>query len=417
VLAFEAIVSGFSYAAQALLLAVLVTAGFLLPSGKPKEMRQALILSSAYLLLAFLIIAATALLIQGCKLQGGRVPSGETLLRYATLTQSGRIWLGREIFAVLLAAVAFRISRQPNDLLHVRLLGFAVVPLLAGRSFMSHAVAVRNDTVLAVSADATHLVATSLWAGGLPVLAAVLYSGKKHFNLPLAWAGKLVARFSRLALVSVAVLVVTGVYGSWIQVGHLNTFLETDYGNVLLIKIMLAVAMIGLGAINFFWTRRKLSGATNESAEKPIRKQVLTLVGTEGSLAVVVFFVTGVLTVLPPGVHALHQTAIASSKTISLAPAEGASVSILSPTPGQVFTTDSVPLSFTLVKGKHGDHVHAYVDGELMGMFESTTGTLNGIRPGRHDLELRVVAEDHQTELDAKDRSEFIVKETKEDLE
>ncbi len=91
-------------------------------------------------------------------------------------------------------------------------------------------------------------------------------------------------------------------------------------------------------------------------------------------------------------------------------PAEGARVKILSPAAQQIFTGDKVPLKFTLTKGKRGAHVHAYVDGELLGMFESQQGTLNGITPGRHTLELRVVAADHQTELDAKDRIEFIVK-------
>jgi ASC-1-like (ASCH) protein len=51
-----------------------------------------------------------------------------------------------------------------------------------------------------------------------------------------------------------------------------------------------------------------------------------------------------------------------------------------------------------------------YVDGELMGMFESAKGTLNGVKPGKHTLELRVVANDHKTELDATDRVEFTVK-------
>jgi hypothetical protein len=69
-----------------------------------------------------------------------------------------------------------------------------------------------------------------------------------------------------------------------------------------------------------------------------------------------------------------------------------------------------VPLKFILTKGKRGHHVHAYVDGELAGMFGSQEGTLNGIKPGRHVLELRVAAEDHQTELDARDRIEFVVK-------
>jgi hypothetical protein len=45
-----------------------------------------------------------------------------------------------------------------------------------------------------------------------------------------------------------------------------------------------------------------------------------------------------------------------------------------------------------------------------MGMFQSKAGTLNGLTPGRHLLELRVVAENHQTELDASDRVEFMVK-------
>ena len=94
----------------------------------------------------------------------------------------------------------------------------------------------------------------------------------------------------------------------------------------------------------------------------------------------------------------------------ALKPAEGAKIKILSPTKDQVFKGDKVPLQFQLTKGKRGHHAHAYVDGELMGMFESEKGTLNGIKPGKHVLELRVVAEDHKTELDATDKIEFIVK-------
>ncbi len=92
-----------------------------------------------------------------------------------------------------------------------------------------------------------------------------------------------------------------------------------------------------------------------------------------------------------------------------LRPAEGARVAIIVPTPGTVFKADTVPLEFKMTKGKRGEHVHAYVNGELMGMFKSERGTLTGITPGKHVLELRVAAEDHRTELDATDRVEFIV--------
>ena len=93
----------------------------------------------------------------------------------------------------------------------------------------------------------------------------------------------------------------------------------------------------------------------------------------------------------------------------ALKPAEGASVKILTPTKGQIFKGDKVEIHYKLTKGKRGHHAHAYVDGELMGMFESEKGTLNGIKPGKHVLELRVVANDHTTELDARDKVEFTV--------
>ncbi len=107
----------------------------------------------------------------------------------------------------------------------------------------------------------------------------------------------------------------------------------------------------------------------------------------------------------PPAKPATAKTANPAPK-----PAEGASIKVISPTRGQVLKGDKVPIEYRLTKGKRGHHAHAYLDGELMGMFESEKGTLNGIKPGKHVLELRVVASDHVTELDAADKVEFTVK-------
>ena len=104
------------------------------------------------------------------------------------------------------------------------------------------------------------------------------------------------------------------------------------------------------------------------------------------------------------------KEAPAKKSPSALMPAEGASIKILTPTKGQAFKGDKVEISYKLTKGKRGHHAHAYVDGELMGMFESDKGTLNGIKSGKHVLELRVVANDHSTELDASDKVEFTVK-------
>jgi hypothetical protein len=94
----------------------------------------------------------------------------------------------------------------------------------------------------------------------------------------------------------------------------------------------------------------------------------------------------------------------------TLKPAQGTSIKIISPKPGQVIKGGSVALEFQMKKGKIGEHVHAYVDGEMAGMFKGTKGTLNGLKPGEHTLELRVATGDHNTELDANDRITFTTK-------
>jgi hypothetical protein len=229
-----------------------------------------------------------------------------------------------------------------------------------------------------------------------------------------------VARFSRLALVSVAALIITGFYQSWVHVGNLGTLVNTDYGKVLMFKLSLLLVMLFFGALNFFSTKRMLaSSAQRNDGSHSARRKSLLRIGAESLMGLLIFCATGLLTVLPPGVHAVHQTAAANAPPIpppghdstkAYKPAEGASVKILSPKNDQVVAGDRVPLQFSVTRGKHGHHVHAYIDGELMGMFDGRNGMLNGIPPGRHRLELRVVAVDHQTELDASDRIEFVVK-------
>jgi putative copper export protein len=415
----EASVSGISYAVMALLLGVLVTAGFLLPAGEPKELRQSLTASAFALLLVFLLVTCLSLLIQGAKLQGATLPSGEILFCYLTLTQGGKVWFLREAYGLALALITFWLMRREASLKELRFLFFLALPLVAGRSFSSHAVAVKENTMLAVTADAIHLIATAIWGGGLLSLFWVLYRGTKQLAQPIYWVAETVRRFSRVALGSVAVLLLTGLYQSWIQVGNLKTLFGTDYGRVLALKLLIFIAMLGLGALNFLSTGPKLLQAARQNTKElsPARK-ALTRIGAESVLALMVFFVTGLLTLLPPGVHAVHQAALANVSSSAtgeslpaprLQPAGGARVKILSPAADQVFAGDKVPLRFKLTKGKRGDHVHVYIDGELMGMFLSEQGALNGIEPGRHVLELRVVAEDHQTELDARDRVSFIV--------
>lgn len=409
-LALEASASAISYMALALLIGQLAAAGFLLPGNEPSALRRSLLKAAKVSLLLFLCVALPALVVQGTKLQHG-FPTTELLWRYLTLASSGKVWIARETYGVaMLIGIIWTLGKTEGSANLARWVAVLALPLVASRSLASHAVAVRDDTTIAVVADVIHLLATALWAGGLVALWQIFYLNNRQNQLSPALIAETVNRFSRLALASVALLFFTGVYQSWIHVGSLNILKNTEYGNVLMLKLAIFACMVAVGAFNLVSTKPRLNKLANTyNHVRAVSQRALTRIGAESLLGLLIFSITGLLTALPPGVHAVHQTTAAATVQ-SLSPPEGASVKIISPAPDQIFTGDRVPLKFNLTKGRRGDHVHAYVDGELMGMFESKEGTLNGVAPGRHTLELRVVAEDHQTELDARDRTEFIVK-------
>lgn len=98
---------------------------------------------------------------------------------------------------------------------------------------------------LAVPTDAVHLLAVALWLGGLVMLAAVL--------LPAAGVEELRAtlpRYSRAALSCVAVIVVTGSMQALRQVDSLEQLRETDYGRILVVKLLIIGALLIVAAFS-----------------------------------------------------------------------------------------------------------------------------------------------------------------------
>lgn len=98
---------------------------------------------------------------------------------------------------------------------------------------------------LALPVDVLHLVAMALWLGGL----VVLWRAK-----PPAAA---IQRFSAIAFTCVVVLVATGSYQSWRQLGGWAAFLDTGYGRVLLLKIAAVAVMLVAAGFSRRWVRRR----------------------------------------------------------------------------------------------------------------------------------------------------------------
>ena len=204
---------------------------------------------------------------------------GQTLLD----TRVGTIWLVR-LVSGLLTVVAATLAvwlRQPAYWWWAAGTGAALLETL---TLTSHAAA---EGFLPSLADWLHMVAASLWMGGLLGLALVLLGPPRAMPIQprkkFRW--RAVRRFSKVAILAVVTIIFTGVYASLLHVPDVDRLLGTPYGRVLLVKLGLAVLLLSVGAMNLALDGREPFGR---------------LVAVELALAVGIFVVTGFLTSLPP---------------------------------------------------------------------------------------------------------------------
>ncbi|THA59316.1 copper resistance CopC/CopD family protein [Streptomyces sp. A1136] len=102
---------------------------------------------------------------------------------------------------------------------------------------------------IAMPVDILHLLAVATWLGGLAALLVALY------KVP-GMEREAVRRFSKVAFISVLVLVLTGVYQSWRQLGSWSALTGTSYGQLLLIKVALVCVLVGIAYLSRSWTAR-----------------------------------------------------------------------------------------------------------------------------------------------------------------
>jgi copper transport protein len=146
----------------------------------------------------------------------------------------------------------------------------------------------------AVIADAAHVQAAAVWTGGLAfVVLALVMSRGRRWEL----AATSVPRFSTMALVSVAVLLVAGAINGYLQVRAWRGLWETEYGVLLLVKIGLVLPLLALGAYNNRFAVPRLRARIASVVE---RRRFLRLAGAELAIMLAVVGVTAGLVNAPP---------------------------------------------------------------------------------------------------------------------
>lgn len=227
-----------------------------------------------------------------------------TILREEIGTRFGVVWwLAAMAWALFCLAVSTAL-RAPASwraaLLLPTLTLVALEPALSGHA------GTQSPQILLVAANFVHVLAMSVWLGGLATFVLVLPAATRELEPPersrvLATA---LARFSPIALLCVAAILLTGLGQAYAFVRELDALFDTAYGRAVLIKLVLLVGLlIPFGAYNRYRSapalRRIAAGGEAPGRAGVVLRRALR---SEVGLLVVVLGVTAALAAYQPPV-------------------------------------------------------------------------------------------------------------------
>lgn len=244
--------------------------------------------------------------------------SSSTLSTVLLRTEFGRVWIVHLAIAGILLITLVTLGERMNREAMTVIAGLSAV-LVASLAWSGHAVG-GADPRMDLAAQVIHLLAASLWLGGLVPLGYVLLQARRDTTAWLTVARFVLPRYSQAGLVAVSLLLLTGIFSSWSLVGSINALTGTPYGRVLLLKIALFALMACIALANRLDLMPKMMhpGASTDADKSLVR--LSRNVVLEQVLGITVLAAVSVLGVLPPGEHSENgdATLVAPSSYVAL---------------------------------------------------------------------------------------------------
>jgi putative copper resistance protein D len=200
---------------------------------------------------------------------------------------SGSIVLVASLFAAVVASGTRRVASWVLP---------ALVVIIMGASVMTNHAASRVDgRAYLIVLSSIHELATGFWIGGLPFLVLALVRAK---DLTTRWY--ITERFSRSALVNVAVLVLSGLLLSIRYIGSWSAIVGSAYGVMVGAKALMLLSLLLLGAVNFLLLRKY--------PKDQVMPRLRRLIEAEVGIGITVILTAASLTSQPPAVDQPEET-------------------------------------------------------------------------------------------------------------
>jgi copper transport protein len=194
-------------------------------------------------------------------------------------TRFGRVWLLRLVLLMIaVPLLRLLVNRRPvveyplprwwRPVAAVVAVGLLLTPGLSGHAGTGRLVA------LAIIADVAHVGGVSVWLGGLVVLLVVVLR-RKH----LEELRTVVPRYSQVALAAISVIVVSGAFQAWRQLGSISNLRDTDYGKLLTAKLLAFGVLIITAAFSREIVNRRFRSPRPTPAPAPPPRVAVTAGG------------------------------------------------------------------------------------------------------------------------------------------
>jgi len=217
-------------------LGALVVGAFLIPGSSTRVLKWAWGWAAVWLATLAALLIFTVSDVQALSPVDALNPAN--LWSFLSSTSVGRVFIV-QFLAVGIAWVLLALLKR-RHLLAMNLAGTCCVVIACGApAFLGHGGFTGEHVAMTISL-AIHIVAVSLWVGGLAVVVAVLRVEPKI-------AAMLLPRFSLMALWCVIVLAETGLLNASLRESSIAVFVGTLYGSFILLKATLLGWLIYFG--------------------------------------------------------------------------------------------------------------------------------------------------------------------------
>jgi copper transport protein len=249
------------------------------------------------------VVSLLGILLQGASAAGVSLWSSlkSAIVQNTLDSRFGTVWLLRAIDWALLGLALLAYLKAPS------IRRWLVPPITLGAAYLASTPAfaghasIESPVAVMFPSDFIHVLAASVWVGGVAFLVLALPVATRHLEPPERTRVLLavLARFSPVALGAVVAIAVTGLVQAYIDVRRVADLFDTTYGLLVLAKMVLLAILIGFGWVNrdriILRLRRLVEvtgapGAVGDLARRSLRGELVLMLAVFGVTAALIAY-------------------------------------------------------------------------------------------------------------------------------